>query len=201
MAEKLNVDPELAAHIKGLEIPMHDPRAFAGQALSYMTCCVGANHQKCDWYSVEITTVSFPSLRVKIGKGRSQIKGREKGVIALQDIRAIDDSAVNCTFISLSLDHILGHINAATGFNYDKKTLIQVGERINNIKRLINNKLGITRDDDKIPGILLKELESGKTVHVKLDLQENLKTYYKKRKWDWETGEPIEEKLKELDIL
>jgi aldehyde:ferredoxin oxidoreductase len=201
IAKKLNIDPELAAHIKGLEIPMHDPRAFAGQALSYITCCVGANHQKCDWYSVEVTTISYPSLRVKIGKGRSKIKRREKGVIALQDIRAIDDSAVNCSFVSPSLDHIVGHINAATGFNYDIKSILEVGERINNLKRLINCKLGITRADDKIPGILKQELKSGKTVHVKLELEENLKTYYKHRGWDWETGKPTEEKLKNLNII
>jgi len=201
MAEKLGVDPELAAHVKGLEMPMHDPRAFAGQALSYITCYLGANHQKCDWYSVEITTASYPDLRVKIGKRRSSIKGREKGVIALQDIRAIDDSAVNCSFISLSLEHIKGHINAVTGFNYDKKSILQVGERINNLKRLINCKLGITREDDKLPGILKQELKSGKTVHVKLDLEESLKLYYKRRCWDWETGKPTEEKLKELNII
>jgi len=201
IAEKLNIDPELAAHVKGLEVPMHDPRAFAGQALSYITCYLGANHQKCDWYSVEITTVSFPNLRVKIGKSRSSIKGREKGVIALQDIRAIDDSAVNCTFISLSLDHIIGHINASTGFKYNKKSILQVGERINNLKRLINCKLGITREDDKLPGILKQELKSGKTIHVKLDLEESLKIYYERRGWDWETGKPTEEKLKELNLI
>ena len=201
MAEKLGVDPELAAHVKGLEMPMHDPRAFAGQALSYITCCVGANNQKCDWYSVEITTVAFPDLRVRMGKSKSIIKGREKGVIALQDIRAIDDSAINCSFIKLSLEHIYGHINLVTGFNYNKKSLLQVGERINNLKRLINCKLGITRQDDRLPGILKQELKSGKTVHVKLDLEENLKTYYKQRRWDWETGKPSEEKLKELNII
>lgn len=201
MAKKLNVNPELAAHVKGLEMPMHDPRAFAGQALSYITSCIGGSHQKCDWYSVEITTASYPELRVKIGKSRSLIKGREKGVITLQDIRAIDDSAVNCAFVNLSLDHIVGHINASTGFNYNKKSILKVGERINNIKRLINWNLGITREDDKLPGILTEELESGKTVHVKLDLEDNLRVYYDKRGWDWETGKPSEEKLKELNII
>ncbi len=201
IAERLEIDPELAAHVKGLEVPMHDPRAFAGQALSYITCYLGANHQKCDWYSVEITTTSFPELRVKIGKNRSSIKGREKGVIALQDIRAIDDSAVNCTFYNLSLDHIIGHINATTDFKYNKKSILQVGERINNLKRLIDCKLGITREDDKLPGILKQELKSGKTVHVKLDLEENLKIYYQRRGWDWETGRPTDEKLKELTLI
>ncbi|MFX1599347.1 MAG: aldehyde ferredoxin oxidoreductase family protein [Promethearchaeota archaeon] len=201
MAKRLNVDQELAAHVKGLEMPMHDPRAFAGQALSYITSCVGGSHQKCDWYSVEITTASYPELRIKIGKNRSTIKGREKGVIALQDLRAIDDSAVNCAFVNLSLEHTVGHINASTGFNYNKKSILQVGERINNLKRLINCKLGIRREDDKLPRILKQELKSGKTVHVKLDLEENLKTYYQRRNWDWETGKPTEEKLKELSIL
>jgi len=201
MAKRLNVDPELAAHVKGLEMPMHDPRAFAGQALSYITSCVGGSHQKCDWYSVEITTASYPELRIKIGKSRSLIKGREKGVIALQDIRAIDDSAVNCAFVNLSLEHTVGHINASTGFNYDKKSILKTGERINNIKRLINCNLGITRQDDKLPKILTDELKTGKTVHVKLELDENLKIYYDKREWDWDTGRPTEKKLKELNII
>jgi aldehyde:ferredoxin oxidoreductase len=85
MANTFNVDPGLAAHIKGLEIPLHDPRAFAGQALSYMTSCVGANHEKCDWYSAELGTLAYPRLRIKAGD-RADIKGREKGVIILQDL-------------------------------------------------------------------------------------------------------------------
>ncbi|MFX1410850.1 MAG: aldehyde ferredoxin oxidoreductase family protein [Promethearchaeota archaeon] len=200
MAEKFEVDPELAAHVKGLEIPMHEPRAFAGQALSYMTCCVGANHEKCDWYGNELGFFAYQNLRIKQGD-RFKIKGRERGVINLQDLRAIDDSAVNCNFRNPSLEHIIGYINAATGFNYDKKSLMHVGERINNIKRLINCNLGITRKDDKLPGHFYKTLNKGKIAGIKLDLEENLKRYYRDRNWDWETGRPKEEKLKELEII
>ncbi|MFW9898854.1 MAG: aldehyde ferredoxin oxidoreductase family protein [Candidatus Thorarchaeota archaeon] len=201
MAEKLNVDPELAAHVKGLEMPMHDPRAFVGQALSYITSPTGANHNKCDWFSAELGIASYPRFRIKRGKSRSSIKGREKGVIALQNIRAIDDSAVNCNFIQAEFEHIIGHINAGTGFNYDKKSLMVVGERINTLKRVINCNLGISRKDDKLPNHLKKVLKSGKTGDVKIELEENLKRYYQERKWDWETGRPTEERLKELGIL
>ncbi len=200
IAQKLGVDPGLAAHVKGLELPMHDPRAFAGQGLSYVTCCVGANHEKCDWFSAELGMVSYPLLRVKAGD-RYSIKGREKGVIALQNIRAIDDSAVNCNFINPSLPHIIGHINAATGQDYNKKSLIQVGDRINTLKRLINIKLGITKKDDSLPTHITKVLSSGKTMGVKLDLEDNLKKYYELRSWDLESGAPTEEKLKELNII
>ncbi|MBA7515361.1 putative oxidoreductase YdhV [subsurface metagenome] len=199
MAKEFDVDPELAAHVKGLEMPMHDPRAFAGQALSYITCYVGASHEKCDWFAAEMGNVAYPQLRIKAGD-RTSIKGKEKGVIALQNIRAIDDSAVNCNFLNPSLEHIIKHINAATGFDYSKKSLLLVGERINTLKRLIICNLGITREDDKLPGHLNKVLKSGKTEGVKLDLDENLKKYYKIRGWDWETGCPTKEKLEELNI-
>ena len=199
MAKEFSVDPELAAHVKGLEMPMHDPRAFAGQALSYMTCYMGAAHTKCDWYGAELLLFKYPKIRVKPGD-RVTIKGREKGVIGLQDLRAIDDSATNCNFLNPPLDHIIKYINASTDFNYNKKTLMLVGERINTLKRLISCKLGTTREDDKLPKHLLKELKSGKTEGVKLDMEGSLEAYYKIRGWDWETGWPSKEKLTELNI-
>lgn len=201
MARKLEVDPELAAHVKGLEIPMHEPRAFAGQALSYMTGCVGANHNKCDWYAVESGTINVKILHIKKSKNRFDITGREKGLVNLQDLRAIDDSAVNCNFATPKLEHIIGYINAATGFNYNRTSLIKVGERINNLKRLINCNLGITRKDDRLTHHNMKVLTSGRIKNVKLDLEENLKKYYNIRGWDWETGRPTKEKLKELEII
>jgi aldehyde:ferredoxin oxidoreductase len=199
MAEKFEVDPELAAHVKGLEMPMHDPRAFAGQALSYMTCCVGASHQKCDWYTAEMGNIAYSRLRIKSGD-RQKIDRREKGVMALQDVRAIDDSAVNCNFRNPELEDFIGYINAATGFNYDRNSLLLVGERINNIKRVISCKLGITRADDKLAGINTKVLPKGKIAGVKLDLEKNLERYYKERGWNWDTGAPTQEKLDELGI-
>ncbi|MHA1643077.1 MAG: aldehyde ferredoxin oxidoreductase family protein [Promethearchaeota archaeon] len=202
MAKIFNVNPELAAHVKGLEMPMHDPRAFAGQALNYMTCCIGASHEKADWFNAELGTVEFSRLRIKKGSSRFDITKREKGIITLQDIRAIDDSAVNCNFHTpSSFETYLNYINYATGFNYNKKDLLMVGERINNLKRLINCKLGVNREDDKLPQHLTKPLERGTTAGVKLNLENNLKTYYQIRGWDWETGMPTEEKLKQLNIL
>lgn len=40
----------------------------------------------------------------------------------------------------------------------------------------------------------------GSTKGIELNLEENLKTYYKLRNWDWETGKPTQEKLDELGI-
>ncbi|HUT82743.1 MAG TPA: aldehyde ferredoxin oxidoreductase family protein [Candidatus Bathyarchaeia archaeon] len=202
MAEKLGVDPELAAHVKGLEIPMHDPRAYAGQALSYMTACCGAHHQKCDWFQVESQSISFPEYGVNPAGNRFDISGREHGVIAFQDIRAIDDSAVSCDFETPpKFSDVAKYLSLATDFKYTPKILLEAGERMTNIKRLISCNLGITREDDRLPGIVKQVLASGPTEGVKIDLEENLKTYYKIRGWDWVTGRPTKAKLEELRII
>lgn len=201
MADRLGVDPELAAHVKGLEIPMHDPRANAGQALSYVTSCCGANHNKGDWFQVELGVVAHPGLRVKPGrKGRYDITRREKGVAALQDLRAIDDAAVHCNFLSSSLANLVAYVNGATGFAYNKKTLLRVGARINTLKRLIACKMGITRADDRLPAHVTRPLDHGKTKGVALHLERNLQRYYRVRGWDWETGAPTPETVADLGI-
>ncbi|MBN2155288.1 MAG: aldehyde ferredoxin oxidoreductase family protein [Candidatus Lokiarchaeota archaeon] len=201
MAEILEVDSELAAHVKGLEIPMHDPRAYAGQALSYMTCCVGANHEKCDWFQVESQAIIFPEYEINPGD-KYDITGREAGVIAFQDIRAIDDSAVNCSFETPpKVSDIAKYISLATGFRYSPQSILQMGERMTNIKRLISCNMGITRRDDRLPTHVLQVFDHGPTGGVDLHLEENLRTYYKLRGWDWETGKPTTERLEELGII
>lgn len=129
------------------------------------------------------------------------VRKKEKLVSLLQDVRAIDNSAINCNFVNLQFPTTIQLFNAITGFNYDKKTLLECGERISNLKRLINCKLDIMRMDDPLPKIIRQPLDSGTTSGVHLDLEENLKTYYRTRKWNWDTGRPSEEKLKELQIM
>ncbi|MHA1792346.1 MAG: aldehyde ferredoxin oxidoreductase C-terminal domain-containing protein, partial [Promethearchaeota archaeon] len=194
----LDVDPGLAAHVKGLEIPMHDPRAYAGQALTYMTSCVGASHEKGDFFNID----GDAAMIEKVKKGnRFNIDKREKSVLLLQDVANIYDSAVICNFPHLGLSSISQLLKSATGFESlgNKKKLLKVGERANNVKRIISCKMGISKKDDTLPSIVLKTMNSGGIAGVKLDLSENLKKYYEKRGWD-ENGIPTDEKIEDLDI-
>ena len=43
--------------------------------------------------------------------------------------------------------------------------------------------------------------ESGGSAGISVDLEENLKVYYEKRGWDWDTGFPSKETLEKLEIL
>ncbi len=199
MAQILGVDPELAAHVKGLEIPMHDPRAYFGQALSYMTSCCGASHEKGDFFNID----GDGAVLTGIKKGdRFEIKGREDSVVAMQDLADIYDSSVVCNFPHLQIPTIGRLLKSATGFGSlgNKKKMMMAGERATNVKRLISYKLGCKREDDKLPKLVTKVLESGGSLGVKLDLEESLKKYYDERSWDWTTGLPTKEKLEELEI-
>jgi len=199
MAEKLGVDPELAAHVKGLEIPMHDPRAYHGQALSYMTCCIGASHEKGDFFNIDGDAANFRKI---VKADRFDINGREDSVIMLQDLMNNFDSAVMCNFPHLSIAVFTRLLKAATGFSSLKNTkkFFLAGERATNLKRVISCKLGCTRENDHLPSLVTSTLEKGGSAGRKLDLNENLKAYYKIRGWDWETGAPTKEKLEELGI-
>ena len=74
MAEALGADPETAANVKGMEMAMHDARAFTGEAISYATGPRGACHLKGDYYMVELGG-AFPEIGVFAGD-RMQVAGQ-----------------------------------------------------------------------------------------------------------------------------
>ena len=54
MARHFGRDEGEAAQVKGLEMPMHEGRAFHGLAVSYATGPRGACHLKGDYYNVDL---------------------------------------------------------------------------------------------------------------------------------------------------
>jgi aldehyde:ferredoxin oxidoreductase len=200
MAEKFDVDPDLAAHVKGLEIPMHDPRAYLGQALTYMTSSTGANHNKGDFYNIDGDAAKFTKIRKR---DRFTVNKREKSIIAYQDLTNIYDSAVICNFTHITDTALTRLLRASTGIESfgSSGTLFKIGERASNLKRLISCKLGCKREDDYLPKIVSTALNSGGSAGVSVDLEENLKVYYDKRGWDWDTGFPSKETLEKLGIF
>jgi aldehyde:ferredoxin oxidoreductase len=198
MAKKMGINSGLAAHVKGLEFPMHEPRAYAGQALTYMTGCIGASHNKGDFYNIDGDAASYPKIRKS---DRFNINGREESVITYQDLTNIYDSCVICNFPHINFSTLGTLLNASTGFSSlgKKKTMLLTGERASNLKRLISCKLGTKKEDDYLPEIVTRVLETGGTAGVKLDLSQNLKIYYEKRGWN-DSGIPTSEKLDQLGI-
>ncbi|UCB42117.1 MAG: aldehyde ferredoxin oxidoreductase family protein [Dehalococcoidales bacterium] len=198
MAQELGADPATAAHVKGLEMPMHDARAFTGMAISYATGPRGACHLKGDYYNIGMAG-SVPELDIKSGN-RFRSEGEAEMAARYQNLKDMYDSLLLCKFSSISLTQIAEILSNITGRDYSPLDINTVGERSINLKRAISNRLGVTREDDKLPTVCTTELKEGGTADRSPDMDVLLREYYDYRKWDWETGKPTKDKLLELGL-
>lgn len=128
--------------------------------------------------------------------------GAEKAanVAVHQNWRTVSNALVMCIFANVPPQSVQALINAATGQNYDLMELLQVGERGWNLKRVINNRLGLRRANDKLPKTLLKPYPDGGSAGYLIPFEEMLNAYYVARHWDPQTGFPSAEKLNALGL-
>ncbi len=156
---------DLAIHVKGLECPMHDPRALWGMALSYATSIRGACHCADSNLYIDMGILNHKDLGIPRswpfkakGKAQQTVGSQVKGIIA--------NSAIMCEYVKNvagHLDTMVPLLNATTGFNYTKDSLVETAHRIWYLKRAIGNLCGATREDDKLPRRLTEPHPEGVT--------------------------------------
>jgi aldehyde:ferredoxin oxidoreductase len=78
--------------------------------------------------------------------------------------------------------------------------LLEIGERIFNLKRVFNVRCGISKVDDRIPEKLKIPLDKGHAKDKILTIDSMLNEYYQIRGWD-PNGIPTKNKLIELNIV
>jgi aldehyde:ferredoxin oxidoreductase len=198
MAREFGRDDEEAAQIKGMEIPMHDPRAFHGMAISYATGPRGACHLKGDYYTIELGT-AVPEFMILPGDRLTSV-GKAENAAKYQSIKDLYDALTLCKFSPLSVTQLCQIMKAVTGWDVNPQEILTTGDRSINLKRAINNILGLTRAEDRVPKICLEPLTEGSSAGISPDMDLMLREYYTYRKWDWDTGIPSKEKLVELGL-
>jgi len=202
-AEKLGgLALEMAIHSKGLELPMHDPRAYASIAVAYATSNRGACHLQGLTHPLEGRLV-IPELGYNEPLDRFDVNGKGIMTAKMQDLMAMFDALTLCKFLifgGITVTHLVDWLNAVTGWNFTVEEFLKTGERIYNIKRMFNVKCGVSRKDDTMPLRILthKRGEGGSAEHLPA-WNIMLSEYYEYRGWD-EMGIPKEEKLKELGL-
>jgi aldehyde:ferredoxin oxidoreductase len=198
MARELGRDEGEAAQVKGLEMPMHDGRAFHGLAVSYATGPRGACHLKGDYYTVDLGNLILeymilPGDRlVSAGKGEPAAK--------FQSVKDLFDALTLCKFAPLTVPQLCEILNALAGWEFGPQELLTAGDRSVALKRALGVKFGLSRKDDALPEICLRPLDEGATAGTSPDMALMLKDYYRYRGWDWETGKPTQEKLLDLGL-
>lgn len=193
--------PEFALEVKGLEPPAHDPRSKFTVALGYATSNRGACHVAAFTHDFE-EGGSIADLGLPVLESRFTTEHKAENVMVMQHLMGLFDSLVCCKFGlfgGLTVDPLIEALNAVTGWNFSREDFFQTGERIFNIKRMYNNRLGISRKDDVLPTRMENQRRGGGTNELP-PINVLLEEYYRLRKWD-EFGIPTQEKLKELNLV
>jgi aldehyde:ferredoxin oxidoreductase len=192
--------PELAVAVNGLDVPMHDPRAFSGLAAIYALSPRGACHMQGDMYGVGMGQSLVPE--VGIGLRDRFDSSEEQGRVSarVQAWRNLYNSMILCQFVNPGAKQIAALVNSVTGWDLTVDDLITVGKRIVTIKRLLNLRLGITRDDERMPELLRTSLTKGGTEGNVPNLDTLLAGAYAEYGWDLDSGSPKPETLELLGI-
>ena len=191
-----------ALHVKGLEMPYHDPRAFVDMGLNYATASRGACHLEAlsYWRGYGLEWPGWqegPHDRFASDEASVQL------AIAFQDFVGTYNPLGLCKFMikgGLDPARTVELVNGATSWDWTADDLVRAGERLFNLKRLINLRLGVTQADDTLPRRFLAEPRpSGTAAGVLPDLERMLPRYYELRGWDAE-GTPTRERLEGLGL-
>ena len=201
-AEKLGPEArDFALHVKGLEFPAHDPRAFFSTAVAYATANRGACHLAGLTHALE-GALSIPELGYDHPLDRFAVRG--KGIMAakMQNLMGIFDALKICKFLlytGITVSDLADGLRLITGWDVDVDGLLQTGERLFNLKRLYNIRCGIASSDDVLPPRALTPLRAGGARGRTPDLTAMREEYYAFRGWS-ENGRPTPGKLKALGL-
>jgi len=204
MAEALGKNAiEFAIHVKGLEPSAHDPRRFFSQALSYATAARGACHNASWSHPYEIG-LSMPEIGIPEPQNPYQIEGKAEFTAKMQDLMCAMDAMILCRFSQIGKAvNVTNHVdwlNMITDWGIDIPTYMKTGERLFNLKRMYNVRLGISRKDDFLPYRFMTLNRTGEDLTNQLPpIGKLLSDYYAYRGWS-EEGIPTPEKLKELGL-
>ncbi len=203
-AEKIGRGAEnYAMHVKGLEIPMHNPYRFKEMGLQYATSERGACHLR-GLSMLPARGILIPDIGLDKKLNGFTIEGKSHVVKIMQDACRMIDALGICKFIVLfgkaSLITLTKLYTAVTGWEATLEDLMRAGERIWMLQRVFNVRMGAKRDDDSLPKRFLEEpMVDGAAKNQVVELEPMLKEYYAERGLDG-NGKPMEKKLRELNL-
>ena len=202
-----------AIHVKGQELPMHDPRGKVGVGLGYAINEAGADHLTAP----HDTSVSDPEsigakaaipLGVEAAPARELSERKARNYAALENWTSAGKVMGICFFgpaprSFIRLDELVGALHAATGWDVSIAEILQIGERATNLARAFNVREGFTRKEDMLPERMFVPLENGALQGVaisKSDFERTMTQLYIRKGWNPETGVPTLARLRELKI-
>jgi aldehyde:ferredoxin oxidoreductase len=210
IASEINAD--FAMHIKGQELPMHDPRGKKAVGISYATTPRGGQHMEAmhDSAAESLGKYGTPEIGVYGPLNRMSWDKKPRFCKIYQDLASFANSAITCDYIGFDAAIPSGYnpfprfreaIYAVTGLEIGVSEMLLIGERNFNMLKLAAAQQGYTRKDDDLPERLKEALPRGNSAGDPIPddiLQKAIDEYYMLRGWDQYA--PTDEKLAQLDM-
>ena len=212
-AEALGQGAErFALHVKGQELPMHDPRGKKGLSLAYALSPTGADHMEAphDPLYAGFHPQGHPMGVLGLIEPLDPLDLDPKKVRAFfetQKVWSFYNSVGMCDFVGaplniMELTPLVDYVNSVTGWNMSLYEAMKVGERNNTLARVFNNREGFGPSDDILPDRLHEGIGNGVLKGSKVGREEFMaarQTYYEMAGWGTD-GKPTATKLAELGI-
>ncbi len=203
-----------------------DGSAWAAEKLGRDSHKFAMTNKKMEWgayalRSLQTATLGFAtSVRgacyLRSGSYQPDIKGtvdryhldgtRGKVVYDGENVYAVIDSLIICKFtrgIYQGNEEMCKLIQLVTGWDFHEDEMVETGERIHNLAKLFNVRVGASRKDDYPPPRAFEEkmyddVNDGAIIDL-AEYDEALSSYYAARGWD-EEGIPKKDLLERLEL-
>jgi aldehyde:ferredoxin oxidoreductase len=210
LASEIGPEAEaIALHVKGQELPMHEPRLKAAMGLGYALAPVGADHMMnihdTDYANPDSGKLHRVNTIYPVGPLPLDDLGEEKMNLFYHESnwQHFLDCALVCMLYPYSYEHMVEALSGATGVEYSVEEVLAVGERAQTLSRLFNYREGFTSADDRLPRRVMKAFQEGPLAGVEISADSfewALHRYYELMGWDRKTGAPLPKRLDELGL-
>ena len=211
VAEKIGQGAaKYAMHVKGQELPMHEPRIKHALGVGYALSPTGADHMhnlhdtsyRAEGPSLEKLRIINPELQPV----DATVLNEEKMQLYFHSVNHYHflDCAVMCHFLPYSATQMADLVNAATGWDVDVVETQAIGQRTIALSRVFNLREGLTSADDSLPRRFFAPFDKGEARRsAPLDsaaFEWAKGHYYQMMGWD-EGGVPTRETLEQLGVV
>ncbi len=203
-SEKIGKDSDkYAMHVRGQELPMHDPRRAPSYATVYHTDPTPARHMQGSCTGAELGRqrpgIGVPPLE------RYTYSGKGKYEVIFRNQTQLVNTAGGCAFAGIGgmpFNWVDIFLPLVTGWKLSPEEIARTCERITTIRQVFNVREGLSPKDFKLPGRAIGEppLMGGPNSNITVDEDTLVNEYYKAMDWDPETGKPSQKKLLALGL-
>jgi len=196
-AQKIGHGAEkFAVHVGGQELPMHDPKLQPEYHTTYKLDPTPARHTQYEGNK------RFGLIPAAV-RDRSMAAGRGEHHKGASEYMHIVNAAGHCQFVMMAANtaKIPEWINLATGWDMTKEELMEIGERIANLRMAFEVREGGNPAKREVPARMSStSLTEGPHANFGLDTETLEREYLAACDWDPETTKPSAAKLQSLGL-